>query len=158
MKSHHYQTEITWTGNTGSGTSEYRSYERSHQIKVDGKPTIEASSDPIFRGDSSKYNPEELFLASISSCHMLWFLHLCAANHIVVTHYKDSATGTMQEYPDGSGRFTEVILHPEASVAEKEMVARAEALHHQANRMCFIANSCNFKVTHNATTTWQPLI
>lgn len=145
---HHYNTKLTWTGNSGAGTSDYKSYERSYKVEVDGKSIIEGSSDPAFRGDASKYNPEELFLASISSCHMLWYLHLCSVNNIVVIDYSDKAKGTMNENKDGSGQFELVTLNPEIIVEEKSMIELATSLHKQANEMCFIANSCNFKIEH----------
>ncbi len=150
MKSHNYQATITWTGNTGSGTSSYRHYERSHTIQVEGKPIIDSSSDPSFRGDRSKYNPEELFLASLSSCHMLWFLHLCSVEGIIVTGYKDEASGIMTEEKDGRGKFTSVTLHPLVTVLEERMRAKLDSIHHEANKKCFIANSCNFPILHQA--------
>lgn len=150
MKSHNYQATIEWTGNLGQGTSGYNEYERSHFIHIQGKPTIEASSDPSFKGDPSKYNPEELFLCSLSSCHMLWFLHLCSAEGIVVTEYVDRAEGTMQEENDGRGRFTEVFLNPRVTVIEERMAFKLDSIHQKANQMCFIANSCNFPVKHKS--------
>src|SRR5579871_3952493 len=102
MKQHHYSIELRWTGNLGNGTKTYKTYSRNHEILSPGKPVLPGSSDPVFRGDSSRYNPEELLVASLSSCHMLWFLHLCADNGIVVTDYQDSPSGTMVEAPDGS--------------------------------------------------------
>lgn len=149
MKQHNYQARIEWTGNKGSGTSGYRDYERSHTIEVEGKPAIETSSDPSFRGDASKYNPEELFLASLSSCHMLWFLHLCSVEGIIVTDYLDEPTGIMEEESDGRGRFTSVTLNPLVTVMEERMQDKLDSIHHEANKMCFIANSCNFKIGHN---------
>lgn len=148
MKEHHYSTDIDWTGNEGSGTSDYTSYKRNYLISSDGKPTIEGSSDPAFRGDRSKYNPEELFLASISSCHMLWYLHLCSENRIIVTSYTDNAKGTMTETKDGGGHFTEVTLYPVVTVTEISMIETANELHKRANELCFIANSCNFPIHH----------
>ena len=148
MKSHHYHTTTVWTGNQGSGTSEYKAYERSHLIQVDGKPTIEGSSDPAFRGDKTKYTPEDMLVASISTCHMLWYLHLCAVNGVIVTGYTDHAEGVMEEDSKGSGIFTEVILHPLVTIKERGMQERANALHHDANKMCFIANSVKFPVYH----------
>lgn len=145
---HKYNLTIQWTGNTGQGTKDYRSYERSHTVLIEGKSDILSSSDPAFRGDHSKHNPEELFLASISSCHMLWYLHLCADNGIVVVNYSDNATGTLQETKNGSGHFTEVTLHPIVTVADQSMIEKANELHKQANEFCFIANSCNFKIHH----------
>lgn len=150
-KKHNYQSTIEWTGNLGEGTSGYKNYERSHTIKINGKAEIEASSDPSFRGDPSRHNPEELFLASLSSCHMLWFLHLCSVEGVIVTGYVDEATGTMTEEKDGSGKFTEVILNPMVTVTEERMAAKLDSIHHKANQMCFIANSCNFPVRHNSS-------
>ncbi|MDR6405941.1 MULTISPECIES: OsmC family protein [Chryseobacterium] len=147
-KHHHYKTTIQWTGNKGTGTSGYRDYERSHTISVENKPIIEGSSDPAFRGDKTKYNPEEMFLSSLSSCHMLWYLHFCSEAGIIVTNYVDHATGIMEETNTGSGRFTEVTLHPTVSVKEESMVEKAIKLHHKANEFCFIANSVNFSVKH----------
>ena len=146
MKEHHYHTNLQWTGNTGKGTETYRGYERAHVISVQGKPDIACSSDPSFRGDRSKYNPEEMFLASLSSCHMLWFLHLCSDAGVVVLEYTDSATGTMIESDDGNGKFKEVILHPHVKVKEEWMMEKVNALHDKAHHFCFIANSCNFPV------------
>src|ERR1700748_168323 len=137
MKQHQYKATITWTGNKGTGTSSSRDFERSHEIAVEGKPIITASSDPSFRGDKTRYNPEELLLASISSCHMLWYLHLCSEVGVVVVDYVDNATGTMFEEPNGSGRFTEVTLYPQVTVAVNSMIEKAIELHHKANEYCF---------------------
>lgn len=148
-KVHQYHTRLIWTGNTGNGTGAYTSYERSHVISVKNKPAIPASSDPHFRGDSTRYNPEELLVASLSSCHMLWFLHLCAVNGIVVTAYEDEAEGVMQEDADGGGRFIGVVLCPRVWIATgNDKVEKVNALHAAAHKKCFIANSCNFPVRH----------
>jgi organic hydroperoxide reductase OsmC/OhrA len=148
MKEHIYKTNLQWTGNTGKGTESYRAYERSYLISVEGKHVIEASSDPSFRGDKSKYNPEEMFLASLSSCHMLWFLHFCSEAKIIVLEYTDSATGLMIESDDGNGKFSEVILKPGVIVKEEWMIEKTASMHDKANRFCFIANSVNFPVRH----------
>lgn len=148
---HHYEIKVNWTGNTGKGTKDYKAYSRNHDINSPGKPTINASSDPSFLGDKNRYNPEELFLAALSSCHMLWYLHLCAEAGVVVVSYTDAATGTMEENENG-GVFTGVALHPEVIVTEKSMLEKASALHHAANAKCYIANSCNFSVKHNPVT------
>jgi len=148
MREHSYNLSLRWTGNKGTGTSGYSAYERSHIIQVENKPDLFCSSDPSFRGDISKYNPEELLVASLSGCHMLWFLHLCAVDGIVVTHYSDHAFGVMFESPDGSGRFKEVILKPQVIVAEPDMIQKANELHDKAHEKCFIANSVNFPVKH----------
>lgn len=139
-----------WTGNTGQGTANYRSYLRDHEINVPGKPSIPGSSDPKFRGNPNRYNPEELFLSALSTCHMLWYLHLCADAGIVVVFYEDRAEGVMEESSDGGGRFVRVTLRPLVRV--KGSIEQAEALHQRAHELCFIANSVNFPVEHEATT------
>ena len=144
-KQHHYSTRVRWTGNRGAGTTDYRAYERSHEITADGKPTIAGSSDPAFRGDAARYNPEELFVASLSACHMLWYLHLCADAGVVVTDYYDESRGVMEETTSG-GRFTRVILRPRVTVASQDMIEQALQLHAGAHAHCFIANSVNFEV------------
>jgi organic hydroperoxide reductase OsmC/OhrA len=146
-KEHHYAIRVKWTGNLGSGTSGYRDYRRDHEIAATGKPAIPGSSDPVFRGDASRYNPEDLLVASLSACHMLWYLHLCADAGIRVTEYQDDATGRMVETADGGGRFAEVTLQPRITVsrgADRELAMR---LHDRAHHLCFIANSVNFPVT-----------
>ncbi|WP_276347884.1 OsmC family protein [Daejeonella sp. JGW-45] len=145
---HNYQLTVKWTGNTGTGTSGYRAFERSHTIQAGNKPEIAGSSDPSFRGDKSRYNPEELLLASLSSCHMLWYLHLCAEAGVIVTGYEDHATGKMTEMESGSGQFTEVTLNPKVTVSDIAMAGKANELHKKANEMCFIARSVNFPVRH----------
>jgi organic hydroperoxide reductase OsmC/OhrA len=145
-KKHRYTLEVVWTGDQGSGTSRYDAYSRNHLIRVANKPAIDASSDPAFRGDPSRHNPEELFVASLSSCHMLWYLHLCATNGVVVTGYIDEPVGTMEETAQGNGRFTDVLLRPRVTIGAGGDTALAARLHHEAHDFCFIANSVNFPV------------
>ena len=146
MKQHTYKVQIDWTGNDGDGTKTYKSYRRDHTIAAEGKPPIPGSSDPSFRGDPSRYNPEELLVASLSSCHMLWYLHLCAVNHLTVIEYRDAASGVMSENEDGSGEFVRVVLRPKVTIAAGDDRARALELHHEAHKLCFIARSVNFPV------------
>ncbi|MDT3739009.1 MAG: OsmC family protein [Candidatus Kapabacteria bacterium] len=148
-KEHTYRLTIKWTGNTGTGTSGYRSYKRSHIISADNKQDISASTDAAFQGDKTKYNPEELLVASLSSCHMLWFLHLCADCGIVVMDYIDCPIGIMTETENGGGRFKEVILNPVVTVSGSNSLDKLNELHQKANELCFIANSVNFPVRHN---------
>jgi organic hydroperoxide reductase OsmC/OhrA len=148
---HRYSIDLDWTGNTGSGTAGYRAYERAYRIDAVGHPSIFGSSDPAFRGDSSCWNPEELFIASISSCHQLWYLHLCTDAGIVVVSYSDHAEGVMIEDRDGSGRFSEVVLRPKVAVEPGSDRNLALRLHAEANAKCFIANSLNFRVLHEPT-------
>jgi organic hydroperoxide reductase OsmC/OhrA len=145
-KQHLYKIAVEWTGNNGIGTAAYAVYGRSHNIRAAHKPVIEGSSDATFMGDDTKYNPEELFLSSISSCHMLWYLHLCADEGIVVEAYNDNAEGTMEETSTRGGHFSEVVLYPKVEVTESWMIEKAIALHEIAHQHCFIANSCNFPI------------
>ena len=145
-KQHAYDVQIAWRDTGGVGTRSYTSYRRDHVIRVAGKPQIAASSDPAFRGDEQRYNPEELLVASLASCHMLWYLHLCAVECICVLEYRDAAHGVMEEVAGGGGAFVAVTLHPEVRVAPGADRERAVALHEQAHEMCFIARSVNFPV------------
>lgn len=152
-KRHRYAVRVVWTGNTGSGTESYRGYERAHDIRADGKPTIAASSDPTFRGDTSRWNPEELLVASISACHKLWYLGLCAQAGVVVTAYEDAAEGDMIEDASGAGQFTSIRLHPRVTISTRSDEAKAMELHQQAHAMCFIARSVNFPITNTPAIT-----
>ncbi|MGH8288221.1 MAG: OsmC family protein [Steroidobacteraceae bacterium] len=145
-KQHQYTVNIAWTGNEGTGTQSYASYRRDHEISAAGKPPIPGSSDPAFRGDRARYNPEELLVASLSGCHMLWYLHLCAINGIVVLEYRDEASGMLHEESDGGGAFVRVVLKPRVTLAKGGNRDQALALHGKAHHLCFIARSVAFPV------------
>ena len=149
---HRYSLAVQWTGNLGDGTSSYRSYSRDHDVLIPGLPVLKGSADPTFHGNRERYNPEQLLLAALAQCHMLSYLHFCTINGVVVTSYVDEATGTMATAGD-SGQFTEAVVHPRITVGEESMVAAAIALHEEAHRACFIANSVNFPVRHEPTVT-----
>ncbi|MGE3799478.1 MAG: OsmC family protein [Candidatus Kapaibacterium sp.] len=153
MRNHEYNVTINWTGNNGSGTSDYTSYSRDHEVLIPGKPPLPASSDVIFRGDGRRHNPEDMLVASLSSCHMLWYLHLCADAGVIVTSYSDEAVGVLSLRDNEPSSFSEVLLRPNVTVREPEMIDRALELHAEAHKKCFIANSCNFPVRHEATCT-----
>jgi organic hydroperoxide reductase OsmC/OhrA len=157
-KEHVYRVTVQWTGNQGSGTSAFHTYSRDHIIEASDKPPIEGSSDPAFRGDITRYNPEDLLVASLSACHMLWYLHLCAQANIIVISYADDAVGIMKEDAHGSGRFRLVTLRPKVMVEAGADLVRAETLHHKAARKCFIANSVNFPVVHEPTLEVGPVV
>ncbi len=142
-----YETQVDWTGNRGQGTRTYVAYSRDHRILAPGRPSIEASADPDFRGDPRRYSPEDLLVASVSACHMLWYLHLCADAGVVVTGYRDRARGRMELDPGGGGRFREVVLRPEVTLGPDSDVDTARRLHAEAHGKCFIANSMSFPVT-----------
>ncbi len=145
-RDHHSRVTVRWTGNLGSGTAGYGAYSRNHEIRGEGKPPIAGSSDPVFRGDADRYNPEELFVASLAACHELWFLHLCADAGIVVTAYEDEAEGWMQETADGGGRFVRVRLRPRARIEGVCGAATIGDIHQAAHKKCFLASSVNFPV------------
>lgn len=150
-RTHHFKATVQWTGNKGEGTSNYKAYDRYHTVKIAGKPEIACCSDPAFLGDGSKHNPEDFLISALSSCHMLWYLHLCADAGVIVTGYTDEVEGIMDEKAEGGGRFTEVTLHPSVKVKDASMKEKAMALHAKAHEKCFIANSCNFPVKHKPT-------
>ena len=146
-RQHHYRIINRWTGNLGQGTATYRAYSRNHELSGAGKTeAIAGSSDPLFRGDRSRYNPEELLLGALSACHMLWVLHLCADAGIVITDYVDEAEGEMIEKGDGSGHFTRVVLRPRMTITDGARVGDAEAIHQRVHPLCAIAQSVNFTV------------
>ena len=153
-RTHNYHVTTAWTGNLGYGTANYRAYSRNHEIRAAEKAApIHGSSDPHFRGDGTRYNPEELLVASLSTCHMLWVLHLCAAAGIVITAYVDDASGVMVEHEDGSGQFARVLLRPRMTITDGARVDEARALHAKAQHFCFVARSVNFPVEHEPVVT-----
>ncbi len=147
MASHHYALDLTWQGNLGTGTSGYRDYARDVLLRAEGKPDLAGSADPTFRGDASRWNPEELLLAALAQCHLLSYLHSAVNHGVVVTSYDDSPVGTMDQVGQG-GHFTEVVLRPRVVVADASMVEVAREIHGEASENCFIAASVNFPVRH----------
>jgi organic hydroperoxide reductase OsmC/OhrA len=153
IREHTYSTTVTWTGNLGTGTSGYRDYDRTTDIAAPGRPVLPASSDPLFRGDPARWNPELLLVAALSQCHLLWYLHLCSDAGVVVESYVDEAVGTMAEEVGGPGRFTEVVLRPRVKVSSASMLETAVRLHERANELCYVAQSVNFPVRHEPDVT-----
>lgn len=147
MTDHHYALDLTWQGNRGSGTSGYRDYGRDVLLTAAGKPDLAGSADPTFRGDATRWNPEELLLAALAQCHLLSYLHSAVTHGIVVTAYDDSPVGTMAQSGQG-GHFTEVVLRPRVTIADPAHAALAREIHHEASENCFIAASVNFPVRH----------
>ncbi|POX36614.1 peroxiredoxin [Streptomyces sp. Ru73] len=152
-KEHSYLARVTWTGNTGTGPSGYRSYARAHEVTADGPPPLPGTADPAFLGDKDRWNPEQLLLASLAQCHMLTYLAVCTLSGITVTRYEDAASGTMTEDGKGGGAFTEVVLRPRVEIAAGGDAERARRLHTKAHEQCFIANSVNFPVRHEPEVT-----
>lgn len=148
---HLFKVAINWTSNQNQEQSGRKFYSKSHQIKIEGKPVLDVSAAKAFKGDPELYNPEDLLLSSLVSCHMMSYLYVCALNGIEVLEYSDHAEATLEVAPDGSGRFTEVHLYPKVKITDSDQIELALELHTKANQLCFIANSCNFPVLHNAT-------
>ncbi|WP_243659088.1 OsmC family protein [Tamaricihabitans halophyticus] len=149
QREHEYELAVEWQGNRGTGTSGYRDFDRTHEVRAVGKPVLLGSADPAFRGDTDRWNPEELLVAALSQCHMLWYLHLASSAGVVVTSYLDRPTGTMvMDERGGGGAFRSVTLRPEIMVTEQSMVTKAEELHGDIGPKCFIARSVNFPVHH----------
>jgi organic hydroperoxide reductase OsmC/OhrA len=156
-RTHRYQVDVTWTGNLGAGTHGYGGYSRAHEVRAAGRSsTIPGSADAAFRGDPERWNPEELLVAALAQCHMLWYLHLCAVEGIVVTAYVDHADGHLAETAGGGGHFVDVTLRPEVTIATPELADRAVRLHEAAHQKCFIANSVNFPVVHEPVVRTEP--
>ena len=155
-KLHNYQSDLIWTGHKTNGPAQdYKSFSRAHEIRIAGKPVIMGSADPSFLGDETCHNPEDLLLASLSACHMLWYLHLGVVKGLTIIAYEDQATGIMQEDHSG-GHFTNVTLHPHVTIADGDDQNIANALHAQAHQKCFIANSVNFEVLHQPRCNYAP--
>jgi organic hydroperoxide reductase OsmC/OhrA len=150
---HTYRVTVEWTGNRGTGTSGQTAYGREHTISAGAKAPIAGSSDPAFRGDPARWNPEDLLLASIAACHKLWYLGLCTQAGIAVLSYWDDAEATMVEDSNGSGRFVSATLRPKITIQAGGDTTKASHLHHDALGYCFIANSVNFPVTCEPTIT-----
>jgi organic hydroperoxide reductase OsmC/OhrA len=146
LKQHSYKVQVEWTGNDGEGTKTYKSYRRDYIVSSQGKAPVPGSSDAAFRGDPSRFNPEDFLVASLSSCHMLSYLHLCAMKGVVVLEYTDDASGSMVEAAGGAGDFTVVRLSPKVRISNAEQKELALALHHDAHEICFIARSVKFPV------------
>jgi organic hydroperoxide reductase OsmC/OhrA len=146
MAQHKFSTHVKWTGNTGTGTSAYTAYTRDHEISGEGKAVINGSAAPMFRGDATRYNPEELLIASLSTCHMLWALHLCSEAGVIVESYEDAAVGELAT-KGMEGKFSSVTLRPHLKVRDEVKPEVMEFVHKRAHELCFIANSVNFPVS-----------
>jgi organic hydroperoxide reductase OsmC/OhrA len=148
---HDYTAQIVWTGDRGEGTRRYKGYDRTWRIATPGKPPIECSNDPLLGGDPVKPNPEDLLLASLSACHMLWYLHLASNAGIVVRAYEDAPLGVGETGTRGEGRFVRAVLWPRITVERGADLAKADSLHREVHHYCFIARSVNFPVTYEAS-------
>lgn len=147
-KEHEYVARLTWDGNLGDGTASYERYGRQYVVQINGKADLRGSADPQFRGDAALHNPEDLFLAAISTCHMLSYLALCARQGVNVVAYEDEARGTLRFDGTGGGRFVEVTLHPRVTISADSDLALARELHGEAHETCYVASSCSVPIHH----------
>ena len=145
-----FTSNVVWTGNTGKGTGSYRAYQRSWNIEIPGKPVISCSNDPHLGGDPALMNPEDMLISALSACHMLWYLHLASSAGITVTSYRDEPLGIGETSPGGAGRFLCATLRPKIAVMPGTDLIRADAIHHDIHKYCFIARSVSFPVTIEA--------
>lgn len=150
-KQHDYTSLIEWTGDRGDGTRTYRGYDRTWNIATPGKPVVPCSNDPLLGGDPTLHNPEDLLLSSLSACHMLWYLHLASSAGIVVRGYQDQPIGVGESTPDGAGLFVRATLKPHIKVERGADLSKADAIHREIHKVCFIARSVNFPVDYAAT-------
>lgn len=148
MTEHEFPARVVWTGNLGRGTTNYHAYQRTWSVATPGKSEIQCSNDPLLGGDPALHNPEDLLIATVSACHMLWYLHLASKAKIIVTSYVDDPVGIGETEANGTGRFVRAVLRPRIDVVEGADLAKAEALHHDVHRYCFIARSVNFPITY----------
>lgn len=148
---HLFKAEVKWTSDQKPVDSTKRFYRKSHKIVIEGKPVLNVSAAKAFKGDPELYNPEDLLLSSLVSCHMMSYLYVCSQNGIEVLEYSDNAEATLEVNPDGSGRFVEVRLKPKVKILNSDKIELAIELHKKANQLCFIANSCNFPILHEAS-------
>lgn len=141
-----YIAEVEWQGEPGEKFTDNR-YSRKHEWRFDGGVTVPASSSPhVVRvpfSDPAAVDPEEAYVAALSSCHMLWFLSIAAQKRFVVTGYRDAAEGTMAKNDAGKDVVTRVVLKPAVTFGGERVPTDEEvaALHHEAHEACFLANS-----------------
>jgi len=148
---HDYTSRIEWTGNRGAGTASYRGYDRTWRIATPGKAIVDCSNDPLLGGDPALHNPEDMLLATLAACHMLWYLHYASRAGIVVESYRDDPVGIGESTPDGAGHFVEAMLRPHIVVRAGSDLAAADAIHATIHAVCFVARSVNFPVRYAAT-------
>jgi organic hydroperoxide reductase OsmC/OhrA len=153
VKTHEYKSHLVWDGNLGEGTSSYGAYGRDYTVTIGGKPDLRGSADPMFRGNPELHNPEDLFLAALSGCHMLTYLALCARNGVSVISYEDAATGVMTFDGQGGGKFTDITLYPAVVIDDESKKEIAMGLHEKAHELCYIAQSTSAPLHHIATVT-----
>ena len=142
-----YRATIRWERESPAFT--YETYNRSHVWAFEGGVEVQASAAPAYRGDGIRVDPEEAFVAALSSCHMLTFLALAARKRFVVDRYTDEAVGVMEKNASGKLAITRVTLSPRIEFGGESQPSSAELdeLHEQSHEQCFIASSVLTSVT-----------
>ena len=148
---HLFKAKLNWNSYPKETVTASKRYSKTHQIIIEQKEILNISAAKAFKGDPNLYNPEDLLLSSVVSCHMMSYLYVCSQNGIDVLSYQDNAEATLEVSANGSGRFTEIRLYPKVIIKQFEKKEEALELHIKANELCFIANSCNFKIVHFAS-------
>ena len=148
---HVFKAKLNWPLREEPVVSSATKYTKSHSIGIDGKELLKVSAAKAFKGDPSLFNPEDLLLSSVVSCHMMSYLYVCQQNGIEILSYQDDAEATLEVLDNGGGRFIEVRLFPQVIIRNKDQMTEALQLHQEANKLCFIANSCNFPILHQAS-------
>lgn len=141
-----YDVTVDWTGADERGTASYASYSRDHEVRVEGKPTLLATSDLKVRSDVSRYRAEELFVGSVAQSQMLWFLRTAAREGVVVTSYLDRAQGTMRIESGGAGPFVQIVLRPRVEVPGDVAPDVVDRLHREAREHNHVIRSLRFPV------------
>ncbi len=148
---HTFKANINWKLGEEDTTTNPRRFSRNHTVTIDKKyEALQVSAAKMFRGEESLYNPEDLLLSALASCHMMSYLYVCSQNQIEVLNYTDNAEAILEVESTGSGKFTKVILNSIVVIKNESQKELALSLHEEANKLCFIANSCNFPITHRA--------
>jgi organic hydroperoxide reductase OsmC/OhrA len=149
---HRFECRLVWTGAMKGGTTSYDAYSRECRVDFPGKPSVRATAASVFRGNPALPNPEDLLVASLSICHFLSYVALCARGGVNVIGYEDEAVGMMSRFERGF-HFTDVLLKPRVTIAAGSDPEKARALHHGAHESCFIASSVNFPVRNEPVIT-----
>ncbi len=148
---HRFKVDLEWSSKESNSLDKIGRTIKNHIVKIDGKEILNISAAKSFKGDATLYNPEDLLLSSLASCHMMSYLYCCSTHKIEILSYTDHAEALLEVSDDGAGRIVQVLLHPVVVIADPSQIDLALSLHTKANELCFIANSCNFPVVHQAS-------
>ena len=142
-----HTADISWE-RQGDQAENLLVYSRNHSWTFDNGLTVAASGAPEFKGDAACVDPEEAFVAAVSSCHMLSFIWIAVQDGFCPTHYEDAAVGRLQKNNEGKLAVTDITLHPKTCWRSDKQPSHDQIkdLHHKAHEACFIANSVKSKI------------